>query len=485
MKCLSIKSLLSVSVLGGALLFGGCSDDDSNGTTGNSVELTNRSVTPALLKAQGEFSSVEVFSLFSSDDTFEQSPSFIFGGSADGAGWVKTADGYVMLVNNEDNFSVSRITFDQTLKPVKGEYLLNSDDGQWRLCSATMATEAEHGFGPTFITCGESGPESRSHAVDPLGQPHSADRVLTALGAWSAENALPLPLSAYGDKTVIVIGDDDSGPYGGQVAMYVGNSVGDLDNGKLYVMKLSGAAMNETQLAVGSDYQVEFVQIPNQKNLAPEEFNVKSQELGAIQFGRVEDVDYRKGGGSNSRELYFVVTGQGHSGANADMSRTKYGRIYRLILDAGDPTKGTLRCILDGDDRSGMAKTFQNPDNICVTNNFVYIQEDPNGYGDETHDAYIYQYSIASNSMKVVFELDHQRNGTGDDTYGGRDSRFGSWEYGALVDISDIVGIPNTFSLCIQPHTWENDKYKNADGGSKRPNENQGSQVVILRGLPK
>ncbi|MEZ0131175.1 hypothetical protein AB9T88_15955, partial [Flavobacterium sp. LBUM151] len=109
------------------------------------------------------------------------------------------------------------------------------------------------------------------------------------------------------------------------------------------------------------------------------------------------------------RELYFNATGQDVTGINADASRTKYGRVYKLNLDAVDPLKGTLEVILNGDNRSGIAGKFQNPDNICVTTNYVYVEEDSNGYGDETHDAYIYQYNIATKELKVVLELDHRR----------------------------------------------------------------------------
>lgn len=134
------------------------------------ITLANQSVNPVLAKTMAGFESVNIYSLISSDDKLPQSPSFVFGGSADGSGLLKNGDGtFTMLVNHEDNFAVSRLTFDKTLKPVKGDYILNSDGGQWRLCSATMATPAEHGFGPLYLTCGESGQESRTHAVNPYG----------------------------------------------------------------------------------------------------------------------------------------------------------------------------------------------------------------------------------------------------------------------------------------------------------------------------
>ncbi len=70
-------------------------------------------------------------------------------------------------------------------------------------------------------------------------------------------------------------------------------------------------------------------------------------------------------------------------------------------------------------------------------------------------------------------------------TSGASLSTVGDWETSGLIDISDVVGIPNTFSVSVQSHTWISDKFKNPDGGTKRPTENQGSQIVIIKGLPR
>jgi len=83
-----------------------------------------------------------------------------------------------------------------------------------------------------------------------------------------------------------------------------------------------------------------------------------------------------------------------------------------------------------------------------------------------------------------VFELDHRRTSS-DNKYGGAGSKFGSWEYGSLVDISSVIGVDNAFTLCIQPHTWHGARYKGADGGAKRVNEDQGSEIVVIKGLPR
>jgi hypothetical protein len=490
-----VSIALSSTVLLSLFALAACNTPDNPGTVVNSdIALKNQSVTPVLAKKMSGFENLELYSLISSDDQLTQSPSYIFGGSADGEGILKNTDGtYTMLVNNEDNFAVSRLTLDKTFKPVKGEYILNSDGAQWRLCSATMVTPEEHGFGPTFLTCGESGQESRTHAVNPRGDIGSASmsKEVAGLGRWSAENAVPLPKTAFSGKTVIVIGDDDSDTYGGQVAMYVSNTVGDLDNGTLYMMKRTDGNQKEMDMKVGTKYPVEFAKIDNHKTLTGAQINAKVNDLKALKFGRVEDVDYGKGSdATNGRNVYFTVTGQNNTGTNADYSRSKYGRIYKVTLDANDPTKGSLEVLLDGDDRTGVAKTFQDPDNITITENYAYIQEDPNGYGDETHDAYLYQYNLKSGELKPVLVIDHRRTETDAAKYnvGGVSSK-GSWEISGMVDISDAIGIPNTFSVGMQSHTWVDDKYKGVDGGAKRNisdnSARQGSQIVIIKGLPR
>jgi hypothetical protein len=490
-----IPLLVSVTALMASLTLA-CVDQQNPGQPNTSVVLSNHSLTPALVKAPSssggqvatEFASLKIYSLLSSDDKLSGSPAFTFGGSADGAGLVKNPDGtFSMLVNHEDNFSVSRITLDQTFKPVKGEYVLNSDGGVWRLCSASLTSVAEHGYGPVYLTSGESGEESRTHALSVNADPAQAaiSRELPALGRTSAEVALPLNRAAYPGKTVIIIGDDDSGTNGGQVYLYMANTVGDLENGALYALKRKDNNQRERDMVPGQSYEVEFVLVPNQKTITGKQQNeLVDTQLKSIKFGRVEDVDYRKDG--TGRELYFNVTGQATTGVNADYSRTKYGRVYKLVLNENDATKGKLEVVLDGDDRLGKAGKFQNPDNICVTKNFIYVQEDPNGYGDETHDGYIYQYNLSTGEIKVVMELDHRRQAPDAATYNvGGTSKFGDWEYGAMLDVSDLLGIPDTFLLNIQPHTWRGAKYAGVDGGSKRRTENQASQVLVVKGLPR
>jgi len=475
-----------------ALAFGATACNDSNDTIGTNqptITARNTSVTPALVK--GLPAGVQAYGIFSSGDSLPGMPRF--GGSADGAGLLRNADGtFTMLTNHEDNFAVSRVTLDRNFTPIAIDYIMNSVSGRWRLCSATMATPEEHGFGPLFFTSGESGIESQTHGISPRGAVFTTiddASLLPALGRWNAENAVPLPTTAYPNRTVVIVGDDDSGTNGGQVAMYVGTAIGDLRNGRLYALARKDNNIRERDMVVGTNYDVEFRPVPNAAGTTGAQIEAAGLAVNMMQFGRVEDLDYRKGTGEG-REIYFAVTGQNNTGVNASYGRAKYGRIYRLVLDPADPLKGSLSVILDGDDRTGPARLFQNPDNIYVGTNYAYIQEDPNSYGDETHDAYIYQYNLATKEMKVVMELDHRRGIPVDAlTYSSATSTFGSWEYGAMIDVSAQTGIRDAFLIAIQPHTWREARLLRIAG--THPNttlnttENQGSQMILVTGLPR
>jgi hypothetical protein len=468
------------------------------------VAYTNHSVTPTLLNLNSAaFPTVQAYSLLGSRDTLPASPGYRFGGSADGAGVVHNSNGtFTLVVNHEDNFSVSRVTLDSTFRPVNGQYLLNSNAGMWRLCSATLATPDVHGFGPAFLTCGESSTESMTHIVNIYGQALS-DSITSAnttlcrgIGHWNAENAVPLPLAAYG-QTIVMIGDDDSGPNGGQLAMYVANSVGDMNNGHLYVLRRTDLNQRERDIIPGQSYPVEFVEIPNASTLTGAQIDAYANTTAmSVKFQRVEDIDYRKGGPQAAREIYFNATGA----ATADsVDRTVWGRVYRLVLDPSNPLAGTLECIINGDDKS-LSNPFNalyQPDNICVTEDYVYVQEDPNGYTfpaalPYVHDARIYQYDIATGAFVQLLEFNHHRTAADSAVYNRNSagtafqvSPTGGWEYGSLTDLSNVTGVPNSFLLCLQPHTWRYPEFTAVDGGTVRPNERQGSQLIVLTGLAR
>lgn len=454
------------------------------------IKLEDYSVNPSLLKTMPGFETLKITTLISSDDVLPESPNFIFGAQPDGAGIIRNpdGDGFIMINNHEILQSVSRVYLNNQFKPVKGEYIVDSDGGMTRLCSATMATPEEHGFSkPLFLTAGESGAESMIHAIDPIAPVDKKNqyRVKSALGRWSAENAVPLPKDAFPGKTVILIGEDEGD---GQVAMYVSNTQGDIESGKLYVLKLTNNDPVETNINKGTSYDVEFVELDNVRTSTGAQLQQQTIDKKAVMFARVEDIDYRKGGGANGREVYFTATGVSQADKVTPVAgKTMWGRVYKLVLDASDPLKGKLEIAVDGNDDPG--KSIVNPDNLCVTQSFVYIQEDGDSfYQNNDHDGTIWQFDMNSKSLKAMLQMNHRRT---DATFNSKynpsnDTRLSSWEYGAMYDISDLTGIPNTFIVNLHPHTWKDAKYLNADGGTTRlTNNNEGGQVVIVTGVAK
>lgn len=454
------------------------------------AELKDFSVNPSLLMTMPGFESLKITTLISSDDVLEQSPNFVFGAQPDGAGIIKNpaGEGFIMINNHEILQSVSRVYLDKNFKPVKGEYIVDSDGGMTRLCSATLATPEEHGFSkPVFLTAGESGAESMIHAIDPLApaDKKNSQRTLSALGRWSAENAVPLPKAAYDGKSVILIGEDETD---GQLAMYVSNTQGDLQNGKLYVMKRTNNDPVETNMDKGQSYDVDFVELDNVKSSTGAQLQQQTVDKKALMLARVEDIDYRKGSAANGREVYFTATGVSQGDKLTPVSgKTMWGRVYKLVLDASNPLKGKLEVVVDGNDSPG--KSIVNPDNICVTENFVYIQEDGDSfYKNNDHDGTVWQYAMSSKALKPMLKMNHRR---GDATFNAKynpsnNVQLSTWEYGAMYDVSALTGTPDTFVINLHPHTWTSDKYKNADGGSARlVNNSEGGQVVIVRGISK
>lgn len=126
-----------------AMVISACKKDDgSTETPGTTVDLKDYSVNPSLLKSMPGFEALKITTLISSDDVLPESPNFIFGAQPDGAGIIKNpnGEGFVMINNHEILQSVSRVYLDKNFKPVKGEYIVDSDGGMTRLCSATLAT---------------------------------------------------------------------------------------------------------------------------------------------------------------------------------------------------------------------------------------------------------------------------------------------------------------------------------------------------------
>lgn len=479
-KITHMKKLFLITGLVAAALMG-CNKKDVTSITEDKPEFKNRSNAESFVAITPAFSGVSAYTLISSSDTIPGYPNFVFGGAPDGQGFLKNPDGsgYIMVTNHENTWAVSRVYLDKKLNPVKGEYIVNTDGGLFRLCSGTLATPEEHGFAkPMFLTTGESNVNAMTHAIDPIAPADAANssRVLPALGKFSGENSVPLPKDVYAGKTVIILGEDAGN---GQVYLYVSNTVGDLANGKLYSLRRTNLDQIEKNMTKGNIYDVEFVEVPNAKNLTGAEIENLNPTLKSIQFARVEDLDYRKGGGANGREVYFVATG-----VSGQPDKTYWGRMYRLKMDAANPLTGKLEVVEDGDLNPGIG--IINPDNVCVTNNYVYIQEDGDSFfPGASHNSLIWQYDIATGTKRVMLDLKNKSLGSTRFNLG-NDQRFATWEHGAMVDISETIGEPNTFLINIHAHTWvEGDRFLNPSKANSIQAYKSGGQTLILKGVPR
>lgn len=457
--------------------------------------FSDKSVTKPLVAFAPQFNYVEAYSIISTPDVIDGN--FQLAGSADGAGFLKDGTGYMYVVNCEDSYAVARIRLDENLKPISGDYLLNSGVSDFaRQCSATMWEKDIHGGDKDIFLSASESIAYDVKGIDPWVTVPSptADFGLDALGEFAWENAVPLPKDTYPGKTVIIGGDDDSSGSQGQVTMYYSNNGdADLTDGKIYVLRFkqisnglggvqnvaANTVYNEGSLDFGNTYDVEFVEIIDGAALTLNEMETACTDVFASQFMRVEDVDYQKGNAANATNVFFAVTGLGPGTG----SYNDWGTVYKLQLDPANPLIGKLTQIVSGNtttnNMDGNLPELQSPDNLCVTENFVYIQEDPNSFS-KGHAAQIYQTDINGKNPYKVLELVVRQ-----DLAPNKSTNI-SGEFGSLIDISDKVGVPGTFMLALQPHYWTSPLFKNLDGHTNSSREDdQASQIIILKGLPR
>jgi len=464
--------------------------DGVDGADGNSIsDYLSASNTPAFLKVTDQFINLRISTLLSSEDIIPNTPNFIYGSMADGAGLINNGDNTFTLINNiEADYSIARILLNENLRPYSGEYILNATaTAETAMCSGTLVTPEEHGFGPLYLSGGEWGGASKGVFVtDPYKSADDAStgETLAAMGQWSTENAVPIGKDAYPDKTVVFIGDDhaDNSVPSGQLGMYVGNR-GDLYGGQLYGLKVTTPGVDfEMDMQEGMSYSAEFVQLDETEINA---LDAEAKTKGVMGFSRLEDIDWRRGSAANQREIYFCVTGR--ISASLAGKGSALGRVYKVTLNETDPTgPATITCVLDGDIVGGVAEGFHSPDNILVTENYAYIQEDPNGYLDTSVNGYakLYQYNLNTGELKTVLEADQARA----ESLGyGSTSR--TWEITGMIDVTDVVNNgENTFLVMTQNHGWEP-----ADGTSftdplanpNLSNTKEGSILYLIKGLDR
>lgn len=316
-----------------------------------------------------------------------------------------------------------------------------------RFCSADLAAptaffNAATGLGTTtriFMNGEETGSEGRAMAHIVTGTDAGTSYELPHLGRASWENLVANPLAQ--NKT-IVIGDDDSTP--GYVFVYVGTkrSTGNdiekagLVGGSLYGIRSADMTTEPNTAFTKSQRQQAFtlVNLGDVSQSTGAQIRTAAAAGGVTLFNRPEDGAWNP---SATNEFFFVTTN-----AFGAASPT---RLWRLTFrDIANPeTGGILELMWDGsNDGDGSARMF---DNITVNRTGqVLLQEDP---GNQSYLARIHSFDIAKRTLRSIAAHPAALFTSGNPGFITVDE-----ESSGIIDISPILGTPDTYLLVSQVH---------------------------------
>lgn len=324
----------------------------------------------------------------------------------------------------------------------------NGSSAMGRLCSGDLAARtAFFQFAtPTsrdpyiFLSGEEAGAEGRCFAHVVAGPGERVSYELPSLGKYSWENALARPFPS--PKTVVV-GLDDTTP--GQVYVYVGNKQttgtviqqAGLEGGLKYGVKVPGVALEDRTTGIGAATTFELAPLGDVSALTGAQLQTNSVAAGVTEFLRPEDGCWDP---ANPTDFYFVTTDRFNS-----VSQVGRSRLWRLrFSDVNNPELGgTIAMLLDGTEGQQMM------DNLCIdANGHLLIQEDP---GNQAYLAKIWQYTIATDTLKLLVEHDPARFVTGGANFVTQDE-----ETSGIFDAREFLGA-GWFIANVQAHATNPD----------------------------
>jgi hypothetical protein len=376
---------------------------------------------------------------------------------------------------------------------------------------------------------------------------------ITGMGRHKHENSVALP----GFEDLVVLSGDDtftSGPLTGvtfpagvtapaqsQLYSYIAPHTNALlgDHGKLYAfVSDTPGVKNYYDVAPGSGAEVKghFIEVP--KNIAtglnPDGSEIEAADVGfpapptnsswqrdlrsvaplgidgpqwvleywsdihnVFQFVRVEDIAYDKRHGMGN-VVYIVDSGRGRTAAqhaaNPDTSfPSTNGRVWKMVLDPGDPTKViSLTVLVEGDDNPVQTlNEIHQPDNIESTGHGILVTEDPGSSqqfpaGSTLPNATtgrLWHVPFAG-TPQVVAKIDQSADGGPTDVDGRPAGNWGAWESSGIVDASAAFG-HDAFLIDVQAHTLWVEKAPGDDvNGDHQPDftyKREGGQLLLIR----
>jgi hypothetical protein len=313
-----------------------------------------------------------------------------------------------------------------------------------RLCSGDLAARIAYWPQATptsaepiiFLSGEEVGAEGRAFAHVVTGANARTSYDLPYLGKYSWENAVARP---YASTKTVVIGTDDSTP--GQVYVYIGDKQATgsvvqragLGGGIVYGVKVPNVPLEDRTTAINGATRFELASLGDVSAKTGADLQADSVTAGVTEFLRPEDGSWDA---ANPRDFYFVTTDRFDTTANPGRSR-----LWRLRFDNVDAPElgGDIEILLDGTEGQQMM------DNLCLDRNGnVIIQEDP---GNQAHIAKIWQYTIATDTLKLIAEHDPARFVTGGASFITQDE-----ESSGIIDASDFLG-HGWFIAAVEGHT--------------------------------
>jgi secreted PhoX family phosphatase len=289
------------------------------------------------------------------------------------------------------------------------------------------------------------------------------------MGRHNHENSVAIP----GFTNLVMLSGDDtftSNPPQSQLYAYIAPNTNAVwnDTGELYGFKADDTAINDYyDFPVGSAMSVPgtFVKI-NKTDAVGNQTVLEnaSDALGVFQFVRLEDIAYDKRPGM-SNVIYIADTGRGLApvppATSAPPGSSTNGRIWKLVLDPSDPTKGSLSVFVEGDDDQVKAPNeIHQPDNLETTRNGLYVTEDPGSsqqfpFGSTDPAATtgrVWKVALDGLSKDVVLKVDQGADeGPTDVDPSGR-GNLGAWEASGIIDASAAFG-PGWFFVDVQAHS--------------------------------
>jgi hypothetical protein len=369
---------------------------------------------------------------------------------------------------------------------------LGPEAGFIRFCSSYLAGPAEGFSNYTLFTNEESNdvlavPAGAVYGSDPSIAPNrqagysvvldaatGAYDVVPGLGRMNHENAVPIPGGWSGFS--LLTSDDTFDAPASQLYEYRAASEEAIwnDTGGLWAFQVTATqdgAVDETDpfngandygdMSLGDDWSGRFIPVPadiargtaagpDNPQTALEKW---SNANNVFQFIRVEDIAYDP---ADPRTVYFADTGEAralddaqwialnplvntasgrlHRGPSGTNGGRGFGRVFKLAMNADDPTVvDSFSILLDGDtqlltDQNGASTKMSHPDNVAIGKKSLMVQED-------TSNARIWRYSLEDGTWSVVATV----NDPGGESSG-------------IIDASAWFG-PGWWMLDVQAHS--------------------------------